>query len=300
MFLIVFYNERLMHIDEDQRRRILIEQQNELDSHHIYHRLSRLMENMENREVLARISEDELRHYAFLRDLTGEDQEPNNAKITRYVLLARVLGLTFAIKLLELGEEEAQVAYGSLEKSVPGVRGLISEEETHEQSLIDMIDEERLEYVGSIVLGLNDALVELTGTLAGLSFAFQNNRLIALSGLITGIAASMSMGASEYLRTRAEEGENALRSSLYTGSAYILTVLLLVTPFFVFDSYLISLPATLLIGVFIILVFNYYVSVAKDLSFRKQFSEMAGISLGVSALSFIVGVLVKTFLGVDI
>jgi len=117
--------------------------------------------------------------------------------------------------------------------------------------------------------------------------------------MITGIAASMSMGASEYLSTRAEEGENALRASLYTSVAYILTVVLLVTPFFLFESYITSLPVTLLFGVLIILAFNYYVSVAKDLSFRKQFLEMAGISLGVSALSFVVGVLVKTFLGVE-
>lgn len=290
---------RLMDIDESQRRKLLIEQQNELDSHHIYGRLSRLMDDEGNRSVLASISEDELGHYAFLRDLTGEDMEPDKPKVSRYVFLARVLGLTFAVKLMERGEEEAQEAYGSLEGSVPGVGGLIRDEETHEHDLIGMIDEERLEYVGSIVLGLNDAMVELTGTLAGLSFAFQNNRLVALSGLITGIAASMSMGASEYLSTRAEGGENALRASLYTGGAYILTVVLLVTPFFLFDSYVMSLPVTLLLGVLVILAFNYYVSVAKDLSFRKQFSEMAGISLGVSALSFVVGVLVKTFLGVD-
>jgi len=289
-----------MDINEDQRRKLLIEQQNELDSHHIYRRLSRLMDNEVNRDVLARISEDELRHYVFLRGLTSEDLEPNTAKISWYIFLARVLGLTFAVKLMERGEEEAQKAYGSLKGSIPGVRGLIEEEETHEKNLIDMIDEERLEYVGSIVLGLNDALVELTGTLAGLSFAFQNNRLIALSGLITGIAASMSMGASEYLSIRAEEGKNAFRASLYTGAAYILTVVLLVTPFFVFNSYLMSLPVTLILGVLVIMAFNYYVSVAKDLSFRKQFSEMAGISLGVSALSFIVGALVKIFLGVEI
>lgn len=291
---------RIMDLDEGQRIKLLIEQQNEMDSHHLYGRLSRLMDNEVNRDILARISEDELRHYTFLRDLTGEELEPDRAKISRYMFLARVLGLTFAVKLMEQGEEKAQEAYGSLEGSVPGVRELIRDEETHEHSLIGMIDEERLEYVGSIVLGLNDALVELTGTLAGLSFAFQNNRLIALSGLITGIAASMSMGASEYLSTRAEEGENALRASLYTGVAYILTVVLLVTPFFLFDSYTMSLPVTLLFGVLIIIAFNYYVSVAKDLNFRKQFSEMAGISLGVSALSFVVGVLVKTYLGVDI
>ncbi len=286
-------------LSEEQRRGLLVEQQNELDSHHIYRRLSRMMDDEGNRDVLARISEDELRHYTFLGALTGEELEPNEAKISWYVFLARALGLTFAVKLMEAGEEEAQEAYGGL-ATVPGVEELIEDEEEHEHRLIAMIDEERLKYVGSIVLGLNDALVELTGTLAGLSFAFQNNQLIALSGLITGIAASMSMGASEYLSIRAEGGENALKASLYTGAAYILTVLFMVAPFFAFDSYTLSLPVTLLLAVLIIMVFNYYVSVARDLSFRKQFAEMAGISLGVSALSFMVGVLVKTFLGVDV
>lgn len=287
-------------LSEEQRSGLLVEQQNELDSHHIYRRLSRMMDEEGNREVLARISEDELRHYGFLGGLTGEELEPNEAKISWYVFLARVLGLTFAVKLMEAGEEKAQKAYGGLAESVPGVEELIEDEEEHEHRLIAMIDEERLRYVGSVVLGLNDALVELTGTLAGLSFAFQNNRLIALSGLITGVAASMSMGASEYLSIRAEGGEDALKASLYTGAAYVLTVMLLVAPFFAFDSYTLSLPLTLLLAVLIIMVFNYYVSVARDLSFRRQFAEMAGISLGVSALSFLVGVLVKTFLGVDV
>ena len=239
----------------EQRNSLLVEQQNELDSHHIYRRLSRMMDDEGNRDVLAQISEDELRHYTFLGDLTGEELKPNEAKISWYVFLARALGLTFAVKLMEAGEEEAQEAYGDL-SSVPGVEALIEDEEKHEHRLIDMIDEERLKYVGSIVLGLNDALVELTGTLAGLSFAFQNNQLIALSGLITGIAASMSMGASEYLSTRAEGGENALKASLYTGGAYVLTVMFLVAPFFAFDSYTSSLPVTLLLAVLIIMIFN--------------------------------------------
>ena len=204
------------------------------------------------------------------------------------------------MKLMERGEEDAQEAYETIEASLPEIRDIIEDEETHEHSLIDMINEERLEYIGSIVLGLNDALVELTGTLAGLSFAFQNNQLIALSGLITGIAASMSMGASEYLSTRTEGGENALKASLYTGIAYVLTVILLVAPFFIFNSYIVSLPVTLLLCVVILLVFNYYVSVAKDLNFLRQFSVMAGVSLGVSAFSFVIGILVKTYLGIDV
>ena len=289
-----------MHIDDKLRSKLEIEQQNELNSHYIYSRLAKLSESSINRDILTQIADDEIKHYEFLRDLTRKNLGPNKAKIEWYILLARILGITFAVKLMERGEEDAQEAYETIEASLPEIRDIIEDEETHEHSLIDMINEERLEYIGSIVLGLNDALVELTGTLAGLSFAFQNNQLIALSGLITGIAASMSMGASEYLSTRTEGGENALKSSLYTGIAYVLTVILLVAPFFIFNSYIVSLPVTLLLCVVILLVFNYYVSVAKDLNFLRQFSVMAGVSLGVSALSFIIGILVKTYLGIDV
>ena len=289
-----------MHIDEKLRSKLEIEQQNELNSHYIYSRLAKLSESSINRDILTQIADDEIKHYEFLRDLTRKNPGPNKAKIEWYILLARILGITFAVKLMERGEEDAQEAYETIEASLPEIRDIIEDEETHEHSLIDMINEERLEYIGSIVLGLNDALVELTGTLAGLSFAFQNNQLIALSGLITGIAASMSMGASEYLSTRTEGGENALKASLYTGIAYVLTVILLVAPFFIFNSYIVSLPVTLLLCVVILLVFNYYVSVAKDLNFLRQFSVMAGVSLGVSAFSFVIGVLVKTYLGIDV
>ena len=53
------------------------------------------------------------------------------------------------------------------------------------------MDEER-DYSSSVVLGISDALIELTGILAGLTFALQDMELIALSGLVTGVAASVS------------------------------------------------------------------------------------------------------------
>ncbi|MBD3206606.1 rubrerythrin family protein [Candidatus Bathyarchaeota archaeon] len=290
----------MLDMDEELRRRLLTEQKNEITGHIIYGRLAEIIKDQKNTEILEKISQDEKDHYDFLKDLTGEEVSPNNFIIQWYLLLACILGLTFVMKLLERDEEDAQEIYGVLQEDVEGVSQMLQDEEKHENELIGMIDETRLDYIGSIVLGLNDALVELTGTLAGLSFAFQDTNLIALSGLITGIAASMSMGASEYLSTRAEDGENAIRAALYTGLSYVITVVFLVLPFFVFQRYLVSLPVTLMIAVVIILLFNYYVSVAKDLNFRKQFTEMASISLGVSGLSFLVGVLVKTFLGVEV
>lgn len=286
--------------DEELRRRLLKEQRNEITGHIIYSRLADMVKDPGNRDVLERIAEDEREHYEFLMRLTGEEMNPSGLTIQWYLLLARTLGLTFVIKLLERDEENAQEIYGAIQDQVQGVDQVLHDEEEHEEKLIGMINEVRLEHIGSIVLGLNDALVELTGTLAGLSFAFQNTSLIALSGLITGVAASMSMGASEYLATRTEESENAARAALYTGTSYIITVIFLVFPFFLFQNYLVSLPVTLMMAVIIIMVFNYYISVSKDLDFRKQFTEMAGISLGVSGLSFLIGVLIKTFLGVDI
>jgi VIT1/CCC1 family predicted Fe2+/Mn2+ transporter len=163
-----------------------------------------------------------------------------------------------------------------------------------------MLDEELLQYVGSIVLGLNDALVELTGALAGFTLALGNPRLISLTGLVTGIAASFSMAASNYLSNRAENNPNAGKSALYTGIAYLITVVLLILPFILLGNPFFALAITLSTAVLIIFFFNYYLSVAKDLDFIHRFLEMALISLGVAALSFGIGYLLKNVMGVDV
>jgi len=164
-----------------------------------------------------------------------------------------------------------------------------------------MLDEERLRYAGSVVLGLNDALVELTGALAGLTLALQNVKLIALSGLITGIAASLSMAASEYLSTRSEDtGKHPVRAAVYTGIAYIITVTLLILPYLLFKNYYLDLAIALTTAVLIIAAFNYYISIAKGDSFRKRFLEMAGLSLSVALFSFIIGYFIRIWLGIEI
>jgi len=216
-------------------------------------------------------------------------------------LIGRIFGFTFGIKLMERGEEKAQENYAKLKGKIPNIEQWIHEEEVHEQKLLAMLDEERLRYAGSVVLGLNDALVELTGALAGLTLALQNVKLIALSGLITGIAASLSMAASEYLSTRSEKTDkHPVRAAVYTGIAYIITVTLLVLPYLLIQNYIIDLVITLIVAVIIIAVFNYYISVAKDEPFRARFLEMAGLSLGVATFSFIIGYFIRQWLGVDI
>jgi VIT1/CCC1 family predicted Fe2+/Mn2+ transporter len=276
-------------------------QKNEITEYHIYKKLAGTIKHEKNSELLEKIGEEELRHYKFWLSHTGEEVRPNRWEIFKFVWIARIFGITFGVKLMERGENQAQVNYDEFASIIPEAKKVKEDEERHENELTNLIEEERLEYVGSIILGLNDALVELTGALAGFTFAMQDTKLIALAGLITGIAASFSMAASEYLSTKAEEtGEKALKSSLYTGAAYLITVIVLILPYLVFTNYFFCLALTLSFAIIIILFFTFYISVAKDLSFKRRFFEMAGLSLGVAILSFGIGFLIRVTLGVEV
>jgi VIT1/CCC1 family predicted Fe2+/Mn2+ transporter len=288
-------------MDEAARGALLKAQRNEITEHLVYERLSRSVKDPHNRDILRRISADEKRHYLALRELTREDVGPDRLMAWAYFLISKLFGISFGLKLMELGEERAESMYERLSVSMPMAKEIAEEEDRHEAELLGLIDEERIRYIGSMVLGLNDALVELTGAIAGFTFALRDPRLVAMVGLITGIAASLSMASSEYLSTKYEGGDRSpARALIYTGLAYILTVLLLVSPFLVLDEPYICLGLAILSSILVILGFTFYTSVAKGLPFKRRFLEMALISLGVASLSFAVGLLVRAFLNVEI
>ena len=287
-------------IPEEARDTILSSQRGEITEHRIYTALADRASESGNRKVLEEIASVEEGHYGFFRSLTGIDIAPDRIRIVLYLLVYHIFGITFTLKFMERGEKRAQEVYQDLLPVVPGLEEVLLDEERHEKALIAIVDEQRLRYTGSIVLGLNDALVELTGTLAGLTLALQNTRVIAMAGLITGIAAALSMGSAEYLSTKSEgEGRNPVQAAMYTLVAYIITVIFLVAPYLVFSSFYLSLAVTILNAIIVIIVFTFYTSVTRDLDFRGRFVEMAAISLGVAALSFILGILVRILLHVD-
>ena len=277
-------------------------QQNELTESVIYGKIARFAKGEENKKTLLRLSQEEKAHYEIWKKYTGEEKKPEAGKVLWFTLIARLLGFTFAVKLMERGEENAQEEYELLAQEVEESIHIRQQEEEHEQALLEMLDEERLQYVGSMVLGLNDALVELTGSLAGFTFAMQNTRLIALSGLIIGISATFSMASSEFLAARSEGRTDALKSCSYTGIAYLLTVVALIAPYLIFPTgqYVAALVCMLAIVILIIAGFTYYTSVAQDQPFKSRFTEMALISVGVAVMSFFVGIAAKKFLGVDL
>ena len=277
-------------------------QQNELTESMIYEKIAKFAKGEENQATLRRLAAEEKAHYQIWKKYTGIEMKPETGKVLKYTLIARILGFTFAVKLMEKGEAGAQTEYALLASEVEESVAIRHQEEEHEHALLAMLDEERLQYVGSMVLGLNDALVELTGSLAGFAFALQNNRLIALSGLIVGISATFSMASSEFLAARSEGRSDALKSCSYTGIAYLLTVVALIAPYLLLPAGL-YIPALLcMLGVVILIIagFTYYTSVAQEEPFKQRFLEMAVISISVAVVSFVVGILAKKFLGVDL
>jgi VIT1/CCC1 family predicted Fe2+/Mn2+ transporter len=105
------------------------------------------------------------------------------------------------------------------------------------------------------------------------------------------------MAASDYLSSKAQGDPRAKKSALYTGVAYIATVAALILPFLLVPSRFLALGITLGTAILIIAGFNYYLSVAKDLDFKRRFAEMSLISLGVAALSFGIGYVLSALLG---
>lgn len=288
-------------LSPETRKQLIIAQRNEITEHHIYLRLAKSTKNAGNSAVLTKIAADELSHYHVWKNYTGRDVNPDFWQIRKFYWISRIFGLTFGVKLMERGEESAQLNYSEIAGEIPEAYEIRREESEHENQLIAFLKEDKLQYIGSIVLGLNDALVEILGTLAGLTFALQNTKLVALAGIIAGIAGALSMSSSEYLSAKSEgKQEGALKSALFTGIAYLVAVVFLVAPYLIFTSPFVALMVAVLDSILVVLVYSYYISVANDEPFKKRFSEMVILSTVVGLISFGLGYLVRVLFGIEI
>lgn len=288
-------------ISPEVRQQLIHAQREEITEYHIYRRLAEHVRDEKNREVLNRIANDELKHYKMWAAYTNKEVSPSYWEVRKYYWISKVFGLTFGLKLMEKGEEKAQINYDLIASEVPEAKEVSDDENKHEKELLELIEEEHLKYMGSIVLGLNDALVEILGTLAGLTFALQNTKLVALAGIVTGIAGALSMSSSEYLSNKAEGKEDlAIKSSVFTGIAYVIAVVFLVAPYLIFTSPFVALLVALFDSILIVFLFTYYISVANDQPFRKRFTEMVVLSTVVGLISFGLGYLVRILFGIEV
>lgn len=267
----------------------------------LYRRLAGAAKDAAGRQTLLRIMTDERRHCRVLSDRTGRELAPDSRRVLWYMCLVRVLGAAFVVRRMEAHERAAAARYALLAGGREFAR-IACEERHHGEALTALAGRMRLCYISSVILGLNDALVEFTGALAGFTLALDEPRVVALAGGITGIAAALSMAASEYLATKSEKSpeKRPLRAAVCTGLTYFLTVAALIAPYLIFANPFWALGVMLLAALSIIALFNYYYAVVHRESFRRRFVEMAAISFGIAAVSFGIGYLLKRFTGLSI
>jgi VIT1/CCC1 family predicted Fe2+/Mn2+ transporter len=283
----------------------------ELFAYRLYSALAKRFPDGKSRDLMTELARQEKSHVDFWVGVTGVDERKIAIPRVKYgllVLASRFLGPAFTIRWLERGEDKAIEAYRDLlegEQLSPAqqeqVRKMLDEEQEHEQVLERGIEDERRLYLGAAVLGLNDALVELTGGLTGLVSSIRDPKLIGFASLVVGIAASMSMAASNFLSVDIGE-ETELKpgkAAAYTGTAYILVVIGLVLPFFLLSDRRVALAISWASAVLIIAAFSFYSAVMQGKSFLRRFGVMIAFGLGVAVVSFFIGRVLGAMIGIE-
>ncbi len=282
------------------RKKLLKYQKNEITEHLVYMNLANQAKG-NNAVLLKKIADDELRHYYQFREFTGQDVRPDKVKVFFYSFVTVILGLTFTLKMMENGEEAAEENYETVEDSFPEIQKIILDEVSHEQLLLAEVDDERLNYLGSIALALNNSAQEFTGIAVGLTFALQNAKATGSTTLVSGLAATLAMMASEYLSQKTESHEdvkgNPFKAALYAGGVYLFMVLLIVTPYFIFPSHIHAMLVTVAAVFIVMVIFSFFMSVVKDLRFSKVLLEGLAITVVVVIASYVIGILASKYLG---
>lgn len=272
----------------------------------IYKALAKREDESEFKRILGELIEHEREDFEFWRDRSSrKEYSVSPLLVQMFVLVRTVFGLTFTARFLEGRERKMIARYHAYLETIKDeaererIHEIIKHERYHEARMIEQVKEERVEFMSNIVLGMNDGLIELTGALVGFAFALQNHVLVAFTGLITGVSASFSMAASAYMQARHEpdDSKSPWKAAVYTGISYLVVVLLLVAPYFVFTSPFVALGAMFAVVLAIVASVSFYSSVLFSRPFFTQFSEMAVASIGVAALAFVLGTAVRMYIG---
>ena len=153
---------------------------------------------------------------------------------------------------------------------------------------------------GAIVLGMHDALVSQTGIIAGLAFALTNRYLIIMTGIISAVAAGLSMAASNYLAHKTNGNKQPIRAGIATGITYLGVSFLLITPFFMTQNVRAAMASAFIIAIIIIFICNWGICRVNGTSFWKHTIEMLIICACVSLAAFIIGEWARYFIGISI
>lgn len=270
--------------------------------HLIYAALAANEHVPEFKSVLERLSTLAKEQSDFWREKVGDtgNSVPTRVPpVALYRVMRTLLGVTLTTKYIFGRRAERMDMYKSycttctVDDDYASIEQFIDEM----NSVIENIEEERVKFFSNIILGFNDALIELTGVLVGFSFAMRDPTLIMIGGIITGISASMSMAASAFLQARHEKGRSPTKAAFFTGTSYFVISALLVLPFALFESIFTALAAMFAIVVVLIMGVSFYSAILLERRYAPQLLEVLALSLGVSTVAFFIGQALNALIG---
>lgn len=199
----------------DQARRFYLD---EMNDHLTYRSLAAGARDPQLAQLLQQIAAMELRHASFWAGLLRQhdqpvpDSRPRRLRLWILQLLLRLVGPVWLVSALELGETGAAHTYyrvwreGVLDDVERAeLQSIIVDELEHEASFRKEQKGSALTNVRDFVLGMNDGLVEILGAVTGLSAAYAGNPLlVAVSGLVVGVAGALSMGIGAFISVRSQ------------------------------------------------------------------------------------------------
>jgi VIT1/CCC1 family predicted Fe2+/Mn2+ transporter len=249
-------------------------------------------------EVLGHLSATEHRHYEFWRKYVP-DEQPRLAKFKLYwvLFLRKFLGLTFATRYLDRHESNVVKEYQGLENLIPAADRqafdeMVADEREHEKAFAMKVESSAVRYISFVVLGLADALVEISGIHAGSLGFYDRTEIAGLAGLIAGAAASLAMASAAFAQAKQGFKGSARLSATYTGISYFVTAIFLATPYFLTSDMIVALGSSLTVAVIILAITTWYSIVIQEKPFLKDFLEILAILFAATIVLYAFGYLV--------
>lgn len=265
----------------------------------VYSILSVREKNLERKKILEDMASQEYGHYMFWSRFMGDHgikAKVGKIYILAILLIRKIFGLVFTLKLLESHESRTIQRYKSILNNISeeyryDLERLIRDEEEHERYLLDQIDEPSIKYVGFIALGLADAIIEVMGVNTGFLGVTNITIVAGIAGLIVGFAASISMAVASYLqaRTYTLREVSPIFSALTTGLSYIGCVVGLTLPYFIFREMIYAFASSLAICILLTSVFTFYTSIINERNFVKELAQSILLILGTALATFFFG-----------
>ncbi|NPA52714.1 MAG: rubrerythrin family protein [Aquificae bacterium] len=198
---------------------------NEITDYYLYISLAQIEKDENLKKDLLKIANMEKKHAQFWktfiekRGVTVPSVKPDKKKIIFVKLLRKIFNPMLVISFLEMGESAGFQRYYKFlkEQSInldeyeqKALKNIILDEIAHETTF-----KEKGHYISGLsnirdfVLGMNDGLVEILGAVAGLSAVYiYQPEIVAVSGLIVGMAGALSMGIGAYISVRSQRQVN--------------------------------------------------------------------------------------------